>query len=838
MKRVLPAALGAFIAGILLSEKLAPPPAPLMGAAGLCLAAAFFRSSLRERLALLLVVLAAVGALRYHGSMNRVAPDHILWRIDPAQELLVTGVISSFVEHRGDRVSALLDVRTVDGVAASGIVRLTVYTEAASMDGPGPAMALQYGERIEVHGRFRVPRNYRNPGAFDYRAHLARKGVRVIGSVSADHLRVLAAQEANPFVQRVYESRHAFHRFIDSQLQPRRAALVKALVSGDRSSIEEATRERFVRAGAAHLLAISGLHVGFVALVCFFCLLWGLRCALPRRLLAASPFWGLPDRLASAATLIFIVYYTFFVGARTASVRAALMIGIHLTARIVERGRDGLHTLLLAAFLILAWRPASLFEVDFLLSFGAVTAMLCYYRSANRQETRGAFPVGKTPPNANVTPVRFERWQHHARTAGQRLLRVAGGLAVMTLLATAATAPISAAVFHRISITGLLTNLVFVPLTAFWIVPAGLLAYLLYLFWAPLAMPVLQLAGVGAALLRTAVSWSSTLPGSFIDVAPPSPVLMILFYVGLVLILLQARLGTARRLTGMALLLLLFVGATVWSGRWQADGRLHMGFLDVGQGGATLLVLPDATTVLIDGGGSYRSSANIGKKVLRPTLLSLGIRRIDIMILTHPHPDHLGGLIGLLQEMPVGEVWDAWESFPSEAYGEFRRLIAERCIPRKFVMPSAAPIWIGSVGFELLHRGDGRSAGSNSEVNNDSLVLRVAFGDTSLLLTGDLESKGEQLALNRWGKRLKSTVLQVPHHGSATSSTEPFLDAVQPMVAVISVGSNNRFRHPSPEIVGRLHYIRPDTVLRRTDRNGSVWLQTDGRVLQILSDLF
>ncbi len=838
MKRLLPAALAAFIAGILLSEQIDAPVALLMGIITVCLGAAVLLSRLRYRLLLLLVALGGLGAVLYHLSMHRLPADHILLRMDPLQTSIVTGVVCSFPENRGDRVSALLVVRTVDGVKSSGIVRVTVYAEDRKPNAQGVPGWLQYGEFIELRGRFRAPRNYRNPGAFDYTAFLARKGVRVIGSVSERRVRRLAGNEANPFLQRVFESRRAFHSFIDSHLGPFRGGLVKALVTGDRSAIDGASRDRFARAGAAHLLAISGLHVGFVALVCYSSLVWGLRWALPQRLLVASRLWTMPDRLASAATLIFIVYYTLFVGARTAAVRAALMIGVHLMARIMERGRDGMHSLLLAAFLILAWRPASLFEVDFLLSFGAVTAMLFYYRPAAPGDVVSSIPVEQVSPDADVVRVPLEKWWHHARREGQRLSRVLGELAVMTLLATAATAPISAAVFHRVSMVGLVTNLLFVPLTAFWIVPAGLLAYLLHLVWAPLAVPLLHFAGMGAGLLLTGVTWSAALTISFIEVAPPAPLLIASFYGGLVFLLVCVPLRTSRRLICIGLLLLLFIGTLTWSGRWQADGRLHMGFLDVGQGGATLLVLPDATTVLIDGGGSYRSSANIGKRVVRPTLLSLGLRRIDVMILTHPHPDHLNGLIGLLEEMPVGEVWDAWEAFPSEAYGKFRRLIAERGIPRKFVIPSAEPIRFGSVGFQVLHRGEGRGAGSNAEVNNDSLMLRVVFGEISLLLTGDLEAKGEQRTLNRWGEKIRSTVLQVPHHGAATSSTETFLDAVQPKVAVISVGLNNRFRHPSPKVVGHLRYIRPETLLRRTDRNGSVWLRTDGHVLQVLSDLF
>jgi competence protein ComEC len=193
----------------------------------------------------------------------------------------------------------------------------------------------------------------------------------------------------------------------------------------------------------------------------------------------------------------------------------------------------------------------------------------------------------------------------------------------------------------------------------------------------------------------------------------------------------------------------------------------------------------------------------------------------------------LGGLIGILEEVPVGEVWDAWERYPSEQYRRFRTLIAEKGIRRRFLDAGGEKIRVSRTLFEVLQHGPGVRRGASSEVNNDSLVMKISYGETSLLITGDLEAEGESVLLKTRGEELGSTILQVSHHGSASSSSWQFVDGVRPGIAVIQVGDHNPFRFPSKKVLVRYAYFYPQTTLFRTDRDGSIWIRSDGRNVQV-----
>jgi competence protein ComEC len=402
------------------------------------------------------------------------------------------------------------------------------------------------------------------------------------------------------------------------------------------------------------------------------------------------------------------------------------------------------------------------------------------------------------------------------------------GLFVITCVASAATLPITAAVFHRISWAGMVTNLFFVPLVGFWIVPTGMAGVLLFSIDPALGVFGARAAGTGAALLAKGVHFFSAIKGSGLWVIPPGGALIAVYYLLFGAWVLRDQARDCRRWAGLLLLSVLFVALTGAKGALKGDGQMHVFFLDVGQGSSTLLVLPGGKTVLVDGGGRYGSGIDTGKSVILPALLTLGIRRLDAMVLTHPHPDHLSGLIGVLEEFPVGEVWDEWERYPSEAYARFRESLQDKGVPRRSIRGAGGPVWIDSVRFEALSGGPGGAHRSNSEVNNASLVLKATFGKVSLLVPGDLEQEGEMRLVRTCPEKLKSTLLLVPHHGSFSSSHSTFLHAVQPLCAVIPVGFQNPFGLPSSTVLGRYQYISPEKALFRTDRDGCIQIRTDG----------
>ncbi len=811
----------AYLAGILLTEWLHWGTWPL-----LFLTTGIFLAVLlppcRSSAPLLIVgIFFLLGGLGYNLSMHRIPPASLRFQTSPKRSVTVIGVIRSFPEISAERTRFLLDAERCDGRKAAGRVQVSLMYVRKGNRENRLRRNLRYGDRIRLSGRFLPPRDYGNPGAFDYAGYLARRGIGLTTATSGRHIRILGRNLGNPLIGVVLAQKRAFHDFIGKILNGEIGAVLPALIVGDRSGLDENLRRRFADAGAAHLLAISGLHVGFAVLFFYTLLLILFRFLLPLRWLRQSRFWCIPSRLASIGSLFFLVYYVILSGGRTATIRAAIMIGVFLLSRILERSRDLLYTLLVAAFVILLWSPPSCFAVDFQLSFAAVTAMVLYDRSRQKrsilekeeEESRDRQPALRSAP-AERRP-----WKWAAK---------GGAVFAVTLLAFAATLPITAAVFHRVSPAGLVSNLLLVPLTGLIIVPCGMAAFFLFQLSPVLAVYPAKMAGFGISLLLTGVDFFGSGPLRPVWVVPPPAGWIVLFYLVLLLLLMIAQIRPVYRLVSVFLLSVLFAGAVLGLGKGKGDGKLHIDILDVGNAASTLVVFPDGKTLLIDGGGSYSSSWDVGRNLILPALLTLRVRKIDLMILTHPHPDHLNGLVGLLEELPVGEVWEGWRTFPSEMYHRFRKEIHDRGILRRYIGAGKMTRSLGETRIEVLRVTEDPGKTDHSAVNNGSLIVKIGLRRFSFLDMADLEVEGEDALIRRYRSELKATVLEVGHHGSRTSSQATFLDVVRPEAAVISVGAYNRFGHPAAEVLGRLCYIAPKKRIDRTDRDGMIGITTDG----------
>jgi competence protein ComEC len=263
-------------------------------------------------------------------------------------------------------------------------------------------------------------------------------------------------------------------------------------------------------------------------------------------------------------------------------------------------------------------------------------------------------------------------------------------------------------------------------------------------------------------------------------------------------------------------------------------GNLSVTFLSVGQGESTLVRFPGGKTMLIDGGGFYNDSFDIGKMVVRPYLLSQGIKNIDYMIMTHPHPDHMGGLLHILKEFSVGEVWTSKDPATTEKHRAFIKLTKERNISERTVSGKDPDIEIDGVTVSFLMPDNSvlDDGISNSAVNNRSVVIKLAYGRHSLLLAADMEAEAESILL-KGGINLEADIIKVAHHGSLTSSTPEFVNAVSPDYAVFTAGYNNRFGFPKDEVVKR--YIDTGAAVYRTDLDGAISFISDGKNMEVFS---
>jgi competence protein ComEC len=653
-----------------------------------------------------------------------------------------------------------------------GLVRLAVR---------GPHHRLRHGDRIAVETTLRAPRNFENPGRFDWVGHLARRGIHVTASVwDGRAVRRLPGRAHGPRA-RLERWRARLGRAMATAAPPAEGAVLRALVVGDEHGIDPALREAFTRAGVVHVLSISGLHVGLVAAAGF---------VLARRLLVRSEGLALRadvDRLAAAASLGPVLFYTLLAGLGVATLRAAIMVAAAVAAGLVGRRVDVPRSLALAALLLaLAW-PGAPLEIGFQLSFASVAAIVC-----------GVRRFGGGRPG----------WRGWVRNA-----------VVVPPCALLGTAPLTAFHFHQVSVAGLVANPLVVPLFGSLVVGLGLVGAVLEPVTAPGAAVLFVLA---ARVLRPGIALVEALgrPGwAALDVPMPSAGEVALLY-GLLggLALVPRRAGAVL----LAVALAGIAGDTAWwtHERCRAD-RLRVTFLDVGQGDAAVAELPGGAVLVVDAGGFPASDFDTGEAVVGPFLWTRKILRLDALAMTHAHPDHIGGVPYLLAHQRPAELW--WTGVPG-AGPTWERIVGAIAASGAHVrvLRAGAPLPAFASATEVLHP----PAGAHGlTLNDSSLTLRLTHGGVRLLLTGDIEAAAEE-GLTAAPGRLAATVLKVPHHGSRTSSTAAFAAAVAPRVAVVSVGAGNGYGLPDAEVEAR--YRALGACVLRTDRCGAVTVETDG----------
>jgi competence protein ComEC len=803
----------AFAAGVLAGSRLAVP------AVFPCLAAAFpllllfaVPAALRARWFPFLVLPAFVAAGMFApGTEPGRAPPPPYATGGPR---ILEGIVAGDPVALADRKDLVLDSPTVlvDGRPrpVPGRVLLSVRE---------PCGDFRCGDAVRTRASLRVPVNFNNPGGFDYRRHLRSRGIVLRSFVPDGETAVLVRRNrGNPVRGALEEARSRIGRFIDAGVEGGAAAVLKALLIGKSGEIPGAVREAFAGTGTSHVLAVSGLHVGLVAFFAFL-----LARHLPGRSETLLLRWDL-TRISAVFALFLIVPYAFLAGLGIPVVRAAVMVSAFLLALLLGRGTSPLNLLALAGFLVLLAGPPALFEPSFQLSFTAAAALLILLPPA----------AGLFPPEAAGADRRF---RGRAREA---LRRVFLFLAV-SVTATLGTLPLVAFWFHRFSTVTLLANLVVVPVIGFVTLPLGLAMVFLLPLSPLLALPFLKAAALSLEPVilflerLSAVSWAS------LPAASPFPPAVAAYYGllllgGSILCRTDPETGT-RRLTpssALCIALALFLFLVQCFPPRPAGETLRLTAVDVGQGSSTLVEFPGGGTMLVDGGGFHENRFDVGRYVVAPFLLSERIRALDTVVLSHPHHDHLNGLLYIVRNFPVGEFWTNGEETETEPYRLFRETLRERGIPHRTKSAGDEPVNRGGVLVSFL----GPEAPlhgivpdtAESTANDRSLVLRLSFGKSSFLLPGDIAGSSEGRLLGNTPS-LESDVLFVPHHGSVLSGTRPFLSEIRPRIALISVGRDNPFRFPSGGVLARLR--EAGAAVYRTDLHGAVTVETDGENISV-----
>jgi competence protein ComEC len=694
---------------------------------------------------------------------------------------------------------------------------------------------VSYGQRIEVTARVRTPHNFGNPGAFDYAHYLGRKKIFWTASArGAEDLKPLPGSCASKVLAAIYRVRSAALERLE-QLYPGNgytSAMMQALLLGEESKVEKVWVDDYRRTGTYHALVISGSHVMVVAGV----LLFFLRiCFVPRG-------WAL------CLTALAAWIYAVMSGWGAPVIRAAAGLSIFAVAKLLYREGRVLNVLAAVAITTLAADPEQLFEASFQLSFlsvaaiGALAAPLLERRSEPfAAASRGLAKVSRDvflPPR--VAQIRVELRLLAETTAlwlriPQSWIMATMGRTIQSCVFVFDLTIVSAAVqlslalpmifyFHRIAATSISANLLIVPALSA-AVPIGFLAVITKWKWlAAIAGMLLEGAKWGAALDR---GWEPSW-----RIADP-PVWAAIVFAAIVM--LAAALAIHRPLfrraaAVFAITAFVFLGVYRWSPLIQR-GWLELTAVDVGQGDGLLACLPDGRTMLIDGGGvpvfddRAKPKLDVGEDVVSPYLWRRRITSVDVVVLTHAHHDHAGGLSALIENFHPKELWTGatpespvWAAVRDKAR-EFGVKIVSRRAGENFQY--------GGVHIDVLAPASNYIPRANPH-NNDSLVMLLTHGSRRVLLTGDVERQVEQQMLERVRP---VDVLKVAHHGSKTSSTEEFLTQAHPAVALVSAGVGNMYRHPHPEIVKR--FEANHTALFRTDQSGLISIRTDGRRLEV-----
>jgi len=745
------------------------------------------------------------------------------------------------------RVSTIESVTDADDVQmpAQGAVRLTARWPQAAAGG----QPFRCGERLRAVARLLPPETYHDPGAWSRADFLLDQGITSTASVAIERIERLGQAPGLFLACRIGGLQHASSARLLAlpaamrrlppalRLSPEDAVMLAAMVTGDRTDLSHSLRVGFERTGSFHMLVVSGLHLAIVA----GCLFWAAR-----RL-------RLPRVPATLATIAASFAYALFTGFATPVQRSLWMVTLYLLGRLVYRERSPLNTIGFAALCLLAASPRSLFESSLQMTLLAVVAIagvaapllqstIHPYLSATRDLRLTALDAKLDPPLAQFrVELRMVAAALQAAIQGpfaNRLawrafpwtvrfaLRVAELMVVSCVVELAMALPM-AVYFHRITVFALPVNLFILPLLAV-LMPAALLTLILLFVWpAAAALPAMVGSlflhlGVGLVRLFGSLAW-----GDF-RIPAPLPWQSAAFCALLGAAIVLARGGKLPRRLAWAALLFAALAAVAPRPIDHPRDALLVEAIDVGQGDSILLITPDGKTLLVDGGGfgggprQAPQEFDIGEEVVSPALWARGIRHLDAVALSHAHSDHMGGLPAVLRNFHPAELWvgnnprvAAYNALLDQAAGLHVRV-------RSLRAGEAFPMGSAQVG--VLAPFASYQPGSEP-ANNDSLVLHMAYGATSVLLEGDAEAPIEQAMLAEPG--LPSTLLKVGHHGSVSSTRPEFLTRVAPRWAVISCGLHNRYGHPRQEVLEELQAAHIRTY--STDIGGASCFRLDGK---------
>lgn len=639
---------------------------------------------------------------------------------------------------------------------------------------------------VLVKGTFQQGRNIRNPGEFDYQKFLYSKGITgIINSYDSASV-VILKSDFNFLKDLVFQSRKSIDELIHQLHNNQTAGLLRGLLLADRTEIDYETKQNFINSGVIHILAVSGLHVGYILL--FFIVVFG----------------RFNIYLRSVFTIVGLLCFMVITGIPASVFRATLMSIILVIAFLSGRSTNLLNSIALSAVIILLVKPFEILNPGFQLSYSAVLSIALIY------------PVIQQMINQVGIKNKYLR----------NILLFIG----VSLSAQIGTLPFTLAYFNKLSLVSLFANLFVIPMAGI-IVGLAIVTLLIGSLLPSIAIYLAIVNNIVTSLMMDLVRFSGSLDFAFIRINNFSLLDSVFFYLFISVLIYTYKISE-KFLFKLLISLVVFANIYLFSHlddkKLLPDGLLSVLMIDVGQGDSFLIKFPDGKTALIDA-GVVDPFFDTGERIIIPLLDYLGIEQIDFGFVSHLDTDHYGGFASLIHNRRVKEIYRP-KPDSSDKSIRFEKFLDKHKIPKKIYDKSK--IEISNVVLYVLN--DANSEYINNLSSNDrSGMIKLVFGQTSFLFVGDAEIPAEIYYLKHYKDFLDSDVLKVGHHGSKTGSSKEFLEAVSPKISLVSAGIKNKFGHPSEIVLKRLHQL--NSQILRTDSSGAVLLQSDGKEIKTIN---
>lgn len=710
----------------------------------------------------LVILIVAFAQIKYYEGIF----ENKYKNIKEDDEISIIGTIVSDPQEKEYKTKYILKIDTINSDKKYKNTKVILYTKKEKE-------TLKYGDKIELVGNFKLAQERRNPEGFDYRFYLKTK--KIYGIVTTKNTKKLKENNANIISMIANKTANVIKNQSKKLLKNKEACLLIGLLIGDTDEIDEETKEDFRNSNLTHMLAVSGLHVSYVLL--------GVNYIITKV--------KIHKKLSKIIVMLLILFFILVTGATPSVLRAGTMTIYLIIGGIFYRRISVFSSLNLSLLVIIIMNPYCLFDVGLQLSYAGTIGIVYLY------------------------PIIKEKIYNKANSI------------LITISANIVIIPIMLYNFNTISLTFFISNLLAGPIIGIIII-LGFSIIIISLIFFPIANIFSKILNLLIILFLNTAKACANLPFSKIFIITPTLKFIFLYYCLLVFIIIkeriQIRINIKLRNKVIAILIILVIINPIKYFSNIKQSNLKIYFVDVGQGDSTCIVTPKNKVILIDGGGNSKDeNYDIGKQTLLPYLLDKKINKIDYCIVSHFDSDHCGGLMYILKNLKVKNIIIGKQYEEYENYKEFIKIAKDKKINIRVVEAGEKITIEKNLYIDVLWPINREKMVIQNAINNNSLVFKLRYINFSMLFTGDIEEIAEKEILDNYKENtelLKSTILKVAHHGSKTSSTKEFINIVKPKYAVIGVGKDNKFGHPSNVTIENLKTI--NTEIYRTDEMGEI----------------